>query len=93
MSLTLTENAVEAVKTLVEASPEASGMRITTSDGEGANPYQLSGAALPAEGDEVIEEDGARVFLDAAVARDLDDKALHARIGSGQRIAFFLSKA
>lgn len=82
--LTLTEGAAEAVKSIVSSSPglpETAGLRISeqeTAAGE-AN-FQLSLAAAPLEEDEVIEERGARVFLEAEAAQSLDDKVLDAAV-------------
>jgi Fe-S cluster assembly iron-binding protein IscA len=45
---------------------------------------QLSVVALPAEDDEVIEEQGVRVFLEPEAAALLDDKVLDASIEQDQ---------
>lgn len=65
--LTLTDNAAELVKSIAEASPELpddSGLRI---QGEASEEHglalQLSMTSAPDEGDEVIEEAGARIFV------------------------------
>ena len=50
---------------------------------------QLSVVALPAEDDEVIEENGARLFLDPAASELLDDKILDADLDQEQ-VAFTL---
>jgi iron-sulfur cluster assembly protein len=88
--LALTESAVQAVKGIVsslEETPENGGLRMATErTGEQAN-FQLSVVALPAEDDEVIEERGARVFLDRDAAVLLQDKVLDARVDEGQ-VAF-----
>jgi iron-sulfur cluster assembly protein len=94
MSLTLTENAVEAVKEIVASAPEAqesSGMRIVAheaADGQAA--FELSIASVPAEDDEVIEEQGARVFLESSASDLLGGKALDARIDSDRQVAFLI---
>ena len=41
--------------------------------------FQLSVVPVPAEDDEVIEEQGARVFLEPDAASLLDDKVLDAK--------------
>ena len=46
--------------------------------------------ALPAEDDEVIEEHGARVFLEPAAASLLDDKVLDANVQQNQ-VAFSIA--
>ena len=94
MSLTLTDNAVEAVKEIVASAPgdqDSSGMRIVASEtAEGRASFELSIASVPGEDDEVIEEQGARVFLESGASDLLDDKSLDARVGSDRQIAFLI---
>ncbi|HEX5583104.1 hypothetical protein [Gaiella sp.] len=96
MSLTLTENAVEAVKEIVASAPEvqeSSGMRIVASEAaDGRASFELSIAAIPSEDDEVIEEQGARVFLESSASDLLDDKSLDARVGDDRQIAFVIGE-
>ena len=51
--------------------------------------FQLSFVPLPAEDDEVIEEQGARVFVQAEAASLLDDKVLDANVDQNQ-VAFVI---
>lgn len=79
--LALTESAKEAVRQMVdkEEAPEGSGLRIAAepaSEGEAALSIELT--EEPAMGDAVLEEDGARIFLDPVAASLLDDKLLDA---------------
>lgn len=94
MSLTLTENAVEAVKEVVASAPDAqesSGMRIVANEtADGRASFELSIADVPSEDDEVIEEQGARVFLESSASDLLDDKSLDARVGADKQIAFMI---
>jgi iron-sulfur cluster assembly protein len=88
--LTLTSSAVEAVDTLLHSSPEVpddAGLRIGT-----AGPSQLTIGlvAEPEPGDQVIEEGGARVFVDSGAAPMLENAQLEAR-QEGDQIAFGLS--
>jgi iron-sulfur cluster assembly protein len=46
--------------------------------------FHLSIVPLPAEDDEVIEEDGARIFLDPEAASLLDDKVLDVSVEQNQ---------
>jgi iron-sulfur cluster assembly protein len=77
--LTLTDTARQLVRGMVEAedAAEEGGLRITAgrnAAGEAALALEL--AAEPAEGDQVVDEDGSRVFLEPEVATLLDDKVL-----------------
>lgn len=65
--LTLTDSAVEAVKEIVSSlgTLETGGQRLAAEwNSERQTRLQLSVVPLSAEDDEVIEEEGARVFLD-----------------------------
>lgn len=88
--LALTDSAVVAVKNIVSSldeGPETCGLRVTAAREGMDSRFQLSIVALPAEGDEVIEEDGARIFLETEAAALLDDKLLDASVEES-RVAF-----
>ncbi len=91
--LALTDSAVEAVKNIVSSSgevEETSGLRMVADlAGTQAN-FQLSVVPVPAEDDEVIEEQGARVFLEPEAASLLDDKVLDANLEEN-RVAFTIA--
>jgi iron-sulfur cluster assembly protein len=90
--LALTDRAVEAVKGIVSSLEETSengGLRMVTERAGTQANVHLSVVALPAEDDAVIEDHGARLFLDPDAALLLDDKVLDATIDQGQ-IAFTL---
>jgi iron-sulfur cluster assembly protein len=91
--LALTDNAVEAVRDIVSSSDEAtetSGLRLVAErEGMQAN-FQLSIVPLPAEDDEVIDEQGARIFLEPKAASLLDDKVLDASVEQDQ-VAFTIA--
>ncbi len=91
--LTLTTNAAQAVKTLAEASPELpndSGLRIHAERiVEGEVGFELTLVESPDEGDQVIEEAGARVFVEPETVGYLEDKLLDATIAEN-RVQFSL---
>ena len=92
--LALTDNAVEAVKTIVSSSDDVSetgGLRMVAEQGGTQMNLQLSVALLPGEDDEVIEEQGARVFLEPEAASLLDDKVLDASVEHNQ-VAFTIAE-
>jgi iron-sulfur cluster assembly protein len=91
--LALTDSAVQAVQEILSSSeetPETGGLRLVAERGGAQTNFQLSVVALPAEDDEVIEEQGARVFLDPEVASLLDDKILDASLEPNQ-VAFTIA--
>jgi iron-sulfur cluster assembly protein len=91
--LALTDSAVEAVKNIVSSSDEASetgGLRMVAEQKGMRTNLQVSVVPLPAEDDEVIEEHGARVFLEPEAASLLDDKVLDASVEQDQ-VAFTLA--
>ena len=91
--LTLTESAVSAIRTLTSQPelPEDTGLRIMAQD-EGAPSFQVTLAETPVAGDQVIEEAGARVFLEANAAAALDDKALDAQVDDEGTVAFTVAQ-
>ena len=90
-SLALTDNAVEAVKNIVSVSDnETSGLRMVAERAGTEANFQLSVVPLPAEDDEVIEERGARIFLEPEAASLLDDKVLDASVEQNQ-VAFTIA--
>ena len=85
--LALTDDAVEAVRNIVSSSdelPETGGLRLVAERAGTQANLQLSVVALPAEDDEVIEEQGVRVFLEPEAAALLDDKVLDASMEQNQ---------
>ena len=92
--LALTDSAVQAVKRIVLSSDEVSetsGLRMVAEQTGMQTSLQLSVVPLPAEDDEVIEEHGARVFLEPEAASLLDDKVLDASVVQDQ-VAFTIAE-
>ena len=87
--LTLSPSAVEAVDALLHAPevPEDAGLRIAAAPGTPEPALSVQVAAAPAPEDHVIEEGGARVFLEATAAQFLEDAQLEAQ-PQGDQIAF-----
>jgi iron-sulfur cluster assembly protein len=83
--LAISENAAEAIRGLVAAPelPDSAGLRIAAPP-SGEPSFELSVAATPAEDDQVVEEQGAQVFLEPSAAALLDDKRLDAQVEAGQ---------
>ena len=91
--LALTDSAVEAVKNIVSSSEETTetgGLRMVAEQAGTQTNLQLSVVTVPAEDDEVIEEQGARVFLEPEAASLLDDKVLDASVDQNQ-VAFSIA--
>jgi iron-sulfur cluster assembly protein len=81
--LTLTESAKEMVRDMIAAgnAPEGSGLRISSAhDDDGGPALSLELADAPFEGDQVVEDEGTRLFLEPAAASLLDDKILGAEL-------------
>jgi len=89
--LTLSPSAVDAVDSLLHNPeiPDDAGLRIDTA---GESQFTIEIAPEPAPGDQVIEEGGARVFVDAQAASMLDGAELDAR-RDGNQVAFGLTQA
>ena len=77
--LTLTEQAVEAIRGIIEdgeAGPDG-GLRISGSgSGNGDTELEFELASEARDGDQVVRDGGAVVYLDSTAAAVLDDKML-----------------
>lgn len=90
--LAITDTAAEAIRGIVAAPelPDGAGLRIATQPGAGeAATLEVSVAETPADTDQVVDESGARVFVEADAVPLLDDKLLDAQI-EGTRVGFML---
>ena len=87
---TITSNAAEAIRALLESTdvPAEGGIRISIAQQNGAQAsLELAISDAPMGGDEVIEEGGAHVFLDEVALVALEDKSLDAQV-QGDEISF-----
>jgi len=92
LMLTLTDGAAQVIRTLTaqpELPPET-GLRITARDEDMAT-FQLAVTEGPVAGDQVVEAEGARVFLEPTAATALEDKALDAQVNDEGDVAFSVS--
>ncbi|TDE09521.1 adhesin [Jiangella asiatica] len=89
--LTLTENAAAVIRNIAgqQDMPEGTGMRIVAAVDGGLN---LNMSPGPEEGDQVVDQGGARLFLDAQAAQMLDDKALDAAVDPDGAVQFALAE-
>ncbi len=89
--LTLTENASTVVKTLIDQQgSEASGLRISQ-DAPDSPALHVIPSDSPQPGDQVVEEAGARVFLEETAAITLDDKMLDAQVDDRGGVQFTIA--
>lgn len=91
--LTLTENANNVVKHIVEQSAESgeAGLRISQ-DAPDSPALHVMPTEAPQPGDQVLEEEaGARVFLEETAAVTLDDKVLDAQIDQSGGVQFTIA--
>jgi Fe-S cluster assembly iron-binding protein IscA len=81
--LSLTDRACEVIQQLVESDPkpDAAGIRIATARSDNSTPrYGLVIVTGPDPGDTVVEDRGARLYLDDAVSEALDRATLDAKV-------------
>jgi iron-sulfur cluster assembly protein len=86
--LVVTDNAATAIRDITsqQAVPPGSGLRIAA-DPDGGT-LTLSLAAQPADGDQILDSSGARLFLDNQAAVLLDDKELDVTVDPTGDIQF-----
>ncbi|WP_285709101.1 Fe-S cluster assembly protein HesB [Microtetraspora sp. NBRC 16547] len=90
--LTMTDKAVRAIRDLMvgEYLPHRAGLRIAVKPGEaGALEFSLASDAW--SGDQVIEKEDVRVFIDPDAVTLLDDKTLDAESDAHGRPVFRLT--
>lgn len=89
--LTLTDNARHALQDIAEKAglPDDGGLRIAQSQ-EQTGSFELSLVPSPAEGDDVIEAEGTRVFVEPTTSTVLADQQLDAT-ASGEGVGFLLA--
>lgn len=85
--LMITQDAAEAIAQALAEEPDTSGFRIAekTYSLNGSGPaIQMELASAPEDEDEVIEDQGVRLFVDPRAAKTLDGKVLDAEIEEGE---------
>ena len=90
--LILTERATVVIRSIAEQPdvPETAGLRIAAgTDGDRA--FSAVPTTGPVDGDQVVENEGARVFLDAEAAMRLEDQVLDAVVDEENRVGFVLA--
>ena len=88
--LSLTDNASTIVKEISHQIPEAAGLRITSENAEQPS-FEVEPAPAAEPGDEVVEQDGAIIYLDEAANLQLDDKVLDAAVDQDGAVQFALT--
>jgi Fe-S cluster assembly iron-binding protein IscA len=90
--LAVTEQAATVIRAIADRPelPEGAGLRIASDSGT-AEGLSVAAAAEPEAGDRVVDDKGARVFVDADVALLLDDKVLDARVDDQGGAEFLVS--
>ena len=88
--LALTENVTTIVKKLAEEVPEISALRIATEpDGESLS---VSPAQEAAPEDQILEQDGATIYVDGPASEFLADKVLDGGVDEEGNIQFALGQ-
>ena len=89
MMLTLTDQATDVVKTITEQTTEGetAGLRISQQESD-PNALGLTPVENPQPGDQGLESDGARLFLDATAAIVLDNEVLDAQVDEAGTVQF-----
>ena len=88
--LTLTDNAADVVKQITDQNTSGAdaGLRISQEESAEQTGLALSPVEEPEVGDQLVEDNGARVFLDESAASLLDDKVLDAQVDPDGSVQF-----
>lgn len=91
--LTLTQKASTVIRALVEGSelPDSGGLRIASTN-NGQQAFTVEPAPTPDPGDHVVENEGARVFLENQAAGLLGESVLDADVDEQGNIAFMVTQ-
>jgi Fe-S cluster assembly iron-binding protein IscA len=91
--LTLTDNAASIVKSLADRSvgTDTGGLRIATAESDNTN-FEVTVTPTPEAGDQVVENSGAHVFLEAHAADALSDKQLDAVVDDAGAVRFSIAE-
>ncbi len=89
--LALTNNAALVIQSLTNSPelPDSAGLRITAQP-EDQQSLSLAVTPEPTDGDQVVEEQGARVFLEPGASTMLDQMVLDAEVDAQGSVQFFL---
>ncbi|HEY8456572.1 MAG TPA: Fe-S cluster assembly protein HesB [Actinopolymorphaceae bacterium] len=89
--LALTNNAALVIQSLTNSPelPGGAGLRITAQPDD-QQTLSLAVAPEPSAGDQVVEEQGARVFLEPGASHMLDQMVLDAEVDAQGSVQFFL---
>jgi len=90
--LTLTDNATTIINNLTHQpdAPEGTALRITSDSPEPGLAVTTATSAQP--GDQVVEQQGATVYLDETAATLLDDKVLDANLTQEGKVEFAIGQ-
>jgi len=92
-TMILTESARNAVQALIADAPSEAGLRIATdvaTNGRQSPVLTLRVTTGPEPTDEVMDEQGARVFLEPDAAAMLGDQTLDAELDEAKQVTFFV---
>lgn len=91
--LTMTPAATTVVRALVDQNTEQdeAGLRITSGGPQGED-FAVAITESPEPSDAVVEDAGARVFLDEDAVLVLDDKVLDASVDDGGAVQFAIGR-
>ncbi len=90
--LAVTEQAATVIRAIADRPelPDGAGLRIA-SDADSSAGLSVAAAPEPEEGDQVVDDKGARVFVAPQITSLLDDKVLDARVDDQGGAEFLVS--
>jgi Fe-S cluster assembly iron-binding protein IscA len=90
--LTLTENASTILKQIsTQTEGEEAALRITAQPDD-AGSFGIAPSEQPEPGDQVVEQAGAKLYLESQAAEVLDDKILDAGVDEAGNVQFAIGQ-
>ncbi|MDH6181472.1 iron-sulfur cluster assembly protein [Microbacteriaceae bacterium SG_E_30_P1] len=88
--LTLTETASTVVKSIIDRDPNVNDGALRIASGTSERDFAIAVVSGPEPGDDLVESDGARVFLEQGASQALGDKTLDAQVSETGSVTFAL---
>ena len=88
--LTLTETASTVVKSIIDRDQNSTDGALRIASGRNDRDFAIAVVSTPEPGDQLVEQHGAKVYLEPSASVALDDKTLDAEVTETGAVSFAL---